>query len=96
MLMTFAAKLLLNLHFSKEFTVFTFTVQETLFQCIYITINRFFGIWGNAPITHLNRILKFQKYAARIILDEPPDSPSQPLFEELGNLSHIHGTRTLA
>ena len=42
------------------------------------------SIWGNAPITHLNRILKFQKYAARVILDAPPDSPSQPLFEELG------------
>ena len=44
-------------------------------------------IWGNAPITHLDRILKFQKYAALIILDAPPDSPSQPLFKELGWLT---------
>ena len=45
------------------------------------------NIWGNAPKTHLDRILKFQKYAARIILDAPPDSPSQPLFQKLGWLT---------
>ena len=45
------------------------------------------NIWGNAPKTHLDRILKFQKYAARIILDAPPDSQSQPLFQKLGWLT---------
>ena len=40
-------------------------------------------IWGNAPKVQLNRILKLQKSAARIILDKPYDSPSKPLFEEL-------------
>ena len=41
-------------------------------------------IWGNAAKCHLERIHKLQKYAARIILDAPPDSPSIPLFQELG------------
>ena len=41
-------------------------------------------IWGNAAKCHLERIHKLQKYAARIILDAPPDSPSLPLFQELG------------
>ena len=44
-------------------------------------------IWGNAPKCHLDRILKFQKYAARIILDALPDSPSEPLFKKLGWLN---------
>ena len=42
-------------------------------------------IWGNAPKCHLDRILKFQKYAARVILDAPPDSPSDPLVKKLGS-----------
>ena len=50
-------------------------------------------IWGNAPKCHLDRILKFQKYAARIILDTPPDSPSEPLFKKLGWLNIYEGVQ---
>ena len=44
-------------------------------------------IWGSASKKHLDRLLKLQKRAARIILDMPPDAPSIPLFEKLGWLS---------
>ena len=44
-------------------------------------------IWGSAFKKHLDRLLKLQNCAARIILDMPPDAPSIPLFEKLGWLS---------
>ena len=44
-------------------------------------------IWGNSSKNNLERIHKLQKYAARIILDVPIDSPSLPLFNELGWLN---------
>ena len=42
---------------------------------------------SNTHITHMERIHKLQKCAARIILDAPPDVPSLPLFSELGWLT---------
>ena len=50
-------------------------------------INYCLTIWGNAAKTHMERIHKLQKCAARIILDAPPDVPSLPLFSELGWLT---------
>ena len=44
-------------------------------------------VWGNAPKLHTERIHKLDKRATRVILDSPPDSSSQPLFEELGWLT---------
>ena len=44
-------------------------------------------IWGNAARTHMERIHKLQKCAARVIVDAPPDAPSLPLFSELGWLT---------
>ena len=44
-------------------------------------------VWGNAPKLHIERIHKLQKRAARVILNSPPDSSSQPFFEELGWLT---------
>ena len=41
-------------------------------------------IWGNCSNEGLNRILKLQKRAARLILDMDPLSPSEPLFKQLG------------
>ena len=49
-------------------------------------------IWGNAPKTHLERIHKLQKCAARIILDAAPDGPSQPLCRELNSLNIFERT----
>ena len=49
-------------------------------------------IWGNASKIHLERIHKLQKCAARIILDASPDSPSLPLFSELGWLNVFERT----
>ena len=40
-------------------------------------------LWGNCSEQNANRISKLQKKAARIILDKPFDSPSEPLFREL-------------
>ena len=37
-------------------------------------------IYGNASKSHLDRIFKLQKCAARIILDAPPDAPSKPFL----------------
>ena len=44
-------------------------------------------VWGSASKYQLDRILRLQKRAARIILDMPPDAPSMPLFEKLGWLN---------
>ena len=41
-------------------------------------------VWGSASKYQLDRLLKLQKRAARIILDMPPDAPSMPLFQKLG------------
>ena len=40
-------------------------------------------IWGNCSDTLTNKLYKFQKRAARIILDQPYDAPSHNLFQEL-------------
>ena len=52
-----------------------------------IIIDYCLTIWGNVPKSQIERINKLQKRAARIILDAPPDSPSLPLFRELGWLA---------
>ena len=44
-------------------------------------------VWGSAPKYQLDRLLKLQKRAARMILDMPPDAPSMPLFQQLGWLN---------
>ena len=44
-------------------------------------------IWVSASKYQLDRILRLQKRAARIILDMPPDAPSMPLIEKLGWLT---------
>ena len=40
-------------------------------------------IWGNANNELLNTVIKFQKRAARSILDKPIDTPSSEMFAEL-------------
>ena len=44
-------------------------------------------VWGSTSKYQLDRLLKLQKRAARIILDMPPDAPSMPLFQQLGWLT---------
>ena len=44
-------------------------------------------IWGETTNTNLDKLFKLQKRAARIILDAQHDSPSKPLFKELGWLT---------
>ena len=41
------------------------------------------SIWGNAKTELMNTIIKFQKRAARSILDKPMETPSVELFTEL-------------
>jgi hypothetical protein len=41
-------------------------------------------VWGNCSNEGLNRILKLQKRTARLILDQDPIAPSEPLFKQLG------------
>ena len=43
--------------------------------------------WGNCSNEGLNRILKLQKRTARLILDQDPIAPSEPLFKQLGWMS---------
>ena len=40
-------------------------------------------IWGSAPDTHINSLLKLQKQCCRIVTSSPPATPSQPLFDRL-------------
>ena len=40
-------------------------------------------IWGNCSRSNVNRLLKLQKKAARIILSKTSDAASKPLFKEL-------------
>jgi hypothetical protein len=44
-------------------------------------------VWGNCSNEGLNRILKLQKRTARLILDQDPIAPSEPLFKQLGCMS---------
>ena len=62
---------------------------RTLYYNAYVlpSIDYCLTIWGNTSKTNLERIHKLQKCAARVILDAPPDSPSLPLFNELGWLN---------
>ena len=41
------------------------------------------SIWGNANTELMSAVIKFQKRAARSILDKPIDTPSEQLFAEL-------------
>ena len=44
-------------------------------------------IWGETTNSNLEKLFKLQKRVARIILDAQYDSPSNPLFKELGWLT---------
>ena len=44
-------------------------------------------VWGNCSNEGLNGILKLQKRTARLILDQNPIAPSEPLFKQLGWMS---------
>jgi hypothetical protein len=44
-------------------------------------------VWGNCSNEGLVRILKLQKRQARLILDQDPIAPSEPLFKQLGWMS---------
>ena len=41
-------------------------------------------IWGNCSTTDTDRVIRFQKRAARVILDKDIDTPSNELFKQLG------------
>ena len=44
-------------------------------------------VWRNCSNEGLNHILKLQKRTARLILDQDPIAPSEPLFKQLGWMS---------
>ena len=46
-------------------------------------------IWGNCTTTCMNKVIKFQKRAARIILNKSFDHPSDELFKELNWMTFI-------
>ena len=46
-------------------------------------------VWGNCSNEVLNRILKLQKRKVRLILDQDPIVPSEPLFKQLGWMSIV-------
>ena len=66
-------KKFLNLHSRKLF--FNAYILPHLDYCC--------AIWGCSTSESLNQLLKFQKRAARVILDQPFDAPSAPLFNQL-------------
>ena len=63
--------------------------HRVLYYNAYIlpSIDYCFTIYGNASKSHLDRIFKLQKCAARIIHDAPPDALSKPLFVKLNWLN---------
>ena len=67
----------------KQIKVFLSIAYRKLFYNAYIqpSIDYCLVVWGNTSKCNLDRINKLQKYAARIILDAPYDSPSQPLLK---------------
>jgi hypothetical protein len=50
-------------------------------------------VWENCSNEGLNRILKLQKRTARLILDQDPIAPSEPLFKQLGWMSIKQGIK---
>ena len=60
-----------------------------LFYSAYILLSLDYclTIWGNTSKTHIERLHKLQKCAARIIMDAAPAAPSQPLFNQLNWLN---------
>ena len=66
-------KQFLNIHMRKLF--FNAYILPHLDYCC--------TIWGNCSSELQNSMIKFQKRAARIILDKDYDTPSQVLFQEL-------------
>ena len=60
--------------------------QGNLFYSGYILplIDYFCGVWGNCSNEGLICILKLQKRTARLILDQDPIAPFEPLFKQLG------------
>ena len=58
---------------------------QTLFQCIHILphLDYCCTIWGNCNNNLLDKLIKFQKRAARLILDKAIDTPSAELFQQL-------------
>ena len=71
----------------KQIKVFLSIAYRKLFYnaCIQPSMDHFLVVRGNTSKCNLGSInnYKLQKYAARIILDAPYNSPSQPLFEKL-------------
>jgi hypothetical protein len=63
--------------------------QEDIYDIYYILplIDYCCVVWGNRSKEGLNRILKLQKRTTRLILDQDPIAPSEPLFKQLGWMS---------
>ena len=72
-LLTFTHKIILKYTFKKA--IFNAYILPHLDYCC--------TIWGYSTNESLNQIFKFQKRAARIILDQPYDAPSAALFKQL-------------
>ena len=54
---------------------------------IFSVLDYCLTVWGSTSKYQLDRLLKLQKRAARIILDMLPDAQSMPLFQQLGWLT---------
>jgi hypothetical protein len=63
--------------------------SRQLFYSGYILplIDYCFVVWWNSSNERPNCILKLQKSTARLILDQDPMAPSEPLFKQLGWMS---------
>ena len=63
------------------------TLLRIYFSLIHSHLNYAILIWGDAPLTHLTKLLKLQKKAIRIILHKSPLTSCRPLFKELSILT---------
>ena len=62
------------------------TLKLTYYALAYPHMQYCISLFGGAAKTHLDPLVKLQKRLVRIMLREPFDSPSKPLFQKLGLL----------
>ena len=72
-------------YYKKRRKQYLNVATRKLFYNAYILphLDYCYTIWGNANSTLLETVVKFQKRAARSILDKPIETPSAELFAEL-------------
>ena len=73
--------------FKLKLTVDTKILLHIYYSLIHSHLNYAILIWGDAPLTHITKLLKLQKKAIRIILHKHRLVSCRPLFKKLAILT---------